>query len=119
MRLKDACVCWTGAWRDGDPRQGEILVTDIRGVRRTTQGGRGPKDGFTSWMPFNFPMGEKIPPAQLIRRMFIEFNMLVVREKLDPQTAHNEFLKIDEYRRWIAPDMPGADTENGPREDEI
>ena len=36
---------------------------------------------------------------------------LVVRDGIDPQAAHREFLKIDEYRRRVSPDIDGvADT---------
>jgi hypothetical protein len=44
-----------------------------------------------------------------IARLFIEFNTLVVRDRIDPQVAHREFLKIDEYRTHIALDIPGAE----------
>jgi hypothetical protein len=40
--------------------------------------------------------------------MFIDFHTLVVRDGIDPQAAHREFLKIDEYRKRIAPDTPGT-----------
>ena len=42
--------------------------------------------------------------------MFINFHTLVVRDGIDPQAAHREFLKIDEYRRRISPDIDGADS---------
>jgi hypothetical protein len=41
--------------------------------------------------------------------MFVLFNTLVVRDKVDPQVAHQAFLAIDEYRKTISPDTPGAD----------
>ena len=41
--------------------------------------------------------------------LFIDFHRLVVSWGLDPQAVHREFLKIDEYRRRISPDIPGAD----------
>jgi hypothetical protein len=41
--------------------------------------------------------------------MFIAFHTMVVRDGIDPQAAHDEFLKISEYRRRIAPDIEGAD----------
>ncbi len=40
--------------------------------------------------------------------MFIDFHTLIVRDGIDPQAAHREFLKIDEYRRRISPDIDGA-----------
>ena len=41
--------------------------------------------------------------------LFINFNTLVVRDKVDPQSAHRAFLVIDEYRHLVSPDTPGAD----------
>jgi hypothetical protein len=38
--------------------------------------------------------------------MFVLFNTIIVRDGLDPQSVHREFLKIDEYRRCISPDSP-------------
>jgi hypothetical protein len=43
-----------------------------------------------------------------IALMFIDFHKVVVRDGVDPQAAHREFLKIDEYCRRISPDTPGA-----------
>lgn len=40
--------------------------------------------------------------------MFITFHTLVVRDGIDPQILHREFLKIGEYRRRIAVDLDGA-----------
>ena len=44
-----------------------------------------------------------------VMMLFIDFHKLVVRDGVDPQNAHREFLKIDEYRRRIGLDIPGAD----------
>ena len=41
-------------------------------------------------------------------RLFLDFHALVVRSGINPQDAHREFLKIDEYRRRIDRDIPGA-----------
>jgi hypothetical protein len=41
--------------------------------------------------------------------MFILFNVLVVRDRIDPKAAHAAFLEIDEYRMAISSDAPGAD----------
>ena len=43
--------------------------------------------------------------AERIALMFIGFNMLVVRDRLDPQTVHRAFMAIDEYRLCMAPDL--------------
>lgn len=41
--------------------------------------------------------------------MMVDFHTMVVRDGIDPQVAHKEFLKVDEYRKIIAPDVYGAD----------
>jgi hypothetical protein len=40
--------------------------------------------------------------------LFIEFNTIVVRDKVPVEAVHREFLKIDEYRERISPDIAGA-----------
>jgi hypothetical protein len=44
-----------------------------------------------------------------VAQMFIDFHTLVVRDGIDPLVAHREFLKIDEYRKRISPEIEGAD----------
>lgn len=41
--------------------------------------------------------------------IFVHFNMLVVRDGIDPQDAHRAFLKVKEYRQMISRDMEGAE----------
>ena len=48
------------------------------------------------------------PDDRKVLMMFLDFHTLVVRDGIDPQAAHREFLKIDEYRRRISPDIDGA-----------
>lgn len=38
--------------------------------------------------------------------VFIDFNTLVVRERIPVETVHNAFLEIDEYRHHMSPDNP-------------
>jgi hypothetical protein len=45
--------------------------------------------------------------AQLAR-LFIDFNTVVVRDRIPVAAAHRAFLKIDEYRDRISPDTDGA-----------
>ena len=48
------------------------------------------------------------PADRKVMMMFIDFHTLIVRDGIDPQAAHREFLKIDEYVRRISPDIEGA-----------
>ncbi len=48
---------------------------------------------------------------QQIAMLFIHFNTVVVGDHVDVQAAHQAFLKIDEYRKYIAPDIEGAEAE--------
>lgn len=51
----------------------------------------------------------KLNKHQRAAQLFIDFHTLVVRDGISPADAHREFLKIDEYRRLIAPDIVGAE----------
>jgi hypothetical protein len=46
---------------------------------------------------------------QQVLQMFLDFHTIVVRDGIDPQDAHREFLKIREYRRRISPDISGSE----------
>ena len=55
-----------------------------------------------------------------IRQIFIDFHMIVLRDGVDVQAAHRAFLKIDEFRRSIAPETMrrsgrGEESRNTPR----
>jgi hypothetical protein len=66
------------------------------------------------WLPAKClgAMGEvdtkKSREKQLLA-VFILFNTLVVRDGIEPGRAHRAFLAIDEYRKTISPDAPGAE----------
>jgi len=53
----------------------------------------------------------KMSPEMQALQIFIEFNTMIVRDGVDPQKAHKEFLKIRPYRRLIAPDIQGAEVD--------
>jgi hypothetical protein len=40
--------------------------------------------------------------------LFVEFNSIVVRDRVPPQAAHEAFLQIDQYRQRISSDTQGA-----------
>lgn len=54
---------------------------------------------------FDIQQGDKI---ENLLSIFMEFNVLVVRDGINPQVAHEAFLDIEEYAKHIAPDMRGA-----------
>jgi len=56
------------------------------------------------------PERAQLRTSDKVAIMFIDFHTLTVRDRMDPQALHREFMKIDEYRRYIAPDMPDPDT---------
>lgn len=51
----------------------------------------------------------KMEKHELEKMMFIDFHTMVVRDGIDPKISHEEFLKIPEYRKLIAPDIDGAE----------
>lgn len=52
-----------------------------------------------------FVENKKADDERVLTQVFVDFHTLVVRDGIDPQTAHKAFLKIDEYRAAISPDI--------------
>lgn len=54
------------------------------------------------------PPVEDMTPETRLRMMLTTFHTMVVRDGIDPQAAHAEFCKVDEYCLAISPDIKGA-----------
>jgi len=106
MKASEALIAWTpktDVW-DGDPRQGRIQVGKLL------------RDDERDWTsPYAYTGGAAYTVVrdmkgwQSIGMLFIEFHTIVTRDGLDPAVAHEAFLKIDEYRQRISPDIDGAE----------
>lgn len=108
MKYTELMLAWTPPWKWLD-ESSQFFVT--KGLVEV-----GPWPDKTRWSRIFLNTGgacyrdlHEMNDDELSLRLFIDFNTLVVRDKIDPQQAHNEFLKIDEYRKRIAPDTRGAD----------
>lgn len=103
MKMAETDVIWTPTWSD-EPAAGQISTAlHCSGWKRT----RG-----DFWMPatsFNYQSAPKDDPIKQLLAMFILFNTIVVRDGLNPKKVHEAFLTIDEYRKTISPDAPGAE----------
>jgi hypothetical protein len=103
MKIIVADVIWTPA--DADvPTAGAIRVErHLSGWQRTPQ---------DRWMPaasaFELGYETKGDTIKQLLSLFILFNTITVRDGVNVAKAHNAFLAIDEYRRSISPDAPGA-----------
>lgn len=93
----------------------EALIAWTPGESHKVKVGPLLRDGTPDWtVGYDFTGGaaytarRKMVGDAADRMLFIEFHTLVVRDGIDPQAAHREFLKIDEYAEAIAPDIPGA-----------
>lgn len=53
-----------------------------------------------------FSATDALTPDEVVSQVFIDFNTIVVRDRVDVLKAHAAFKKIDEYRAAIAGDMP-------------
>jgi len=110
LPLADAQWEWTPATSDR-PDAGRVAVYSRRAhlARLAATGDRGADllmSGGACWH-------DRYAPAQALWQrlalLMVDFHTLVVRDGLDPQVVHREFLKVDEYRRLISPDCEGAD----------
>lgn len=104
MKFRDAMYAWTPATDTWEKSQtaGQIMV--------------GPHPDRSKWSkPFSFTGGSCFldlktrPEIEQVMQIFIDFHTIVVRDGIDPNAAHREFLKIDEYRERISPDISGAE----------
>ena len=73
---------------------------------------KGWSDKFDSTAGCDWTATSKMDLLGKVMMMFIDFHTLVVRDGIDPQVLHKEFLKIDEYRYRIPFDMEGAEDRN-------
>lgn len=48
-------------------------------------------------------------PLELAFLILVHFHTLAVRDRIPLEPLHREFLKIDEYRQRISPDIDGAE----------
>ena len=123
MKAAKADIVWVPVfpadWYETDgfskpENEGSVRIESHLSGWKRTEGDR--------WMPAakGFGMGFECdtPTPQQIKHdeamrllsIFVLFNTLVVRDGIDPSVAHKAFLEIDEYRRAISPDAPGAAT---------
>jgi hypothetical protein len=102
MRLADAYVAWVACYEASNPPSTAVLVTSREGAGDWFER----QAGSTRWI--GVCAGAASDPVSQAM-MFITFNTLVVRDRVDVDAAHREFLKIDEYRTRISRDTPGAE----------
>lgn len=98
MKYQDALVAWTP--RTDKIDVGPLISEDARDWSRPYS-----HTGGAAYVALRECKNE----FQRDMMMFIEFHSIVVRDRVDIDAAHKAFLKIDEYRRRIAPDIKGAD----------
>ena len=104
MKLANTMYAWNPV-RLGGFNAGEIKV--------------GPHPDHTDWtLQYVNSLGacmlsfKQMSDQERLTQMFIDFHTLVVRDGIEAQKAHREFLKIDEYRRAISPDIDVAEIDN-------
>jgi hypothetical protein len=112
MKITEADVVWT-------PGEPEAVRVERHGSGWT----RTPGD---LWMPaakaFEYNPPDPEPKLEFkdgkwwtprlrtqLLSLFVLFNTLVVRDRIDPLAAHKAFLAIDEYRQTISRDQAGAE----------
>lgn len=106
MKAADADVIWIPA------RTLEETLDSANRVRVEMHGSGWTRASGDLWMPaakawdfVQHPTDLDAPEMHTLS-IFVLFNTLVIRDHIDPQAVHNAFLKIDEYRDTISPDIP-------------
>lgn len=98
MRLADALIAWTPC----DPRAIKIGTLESNYAERWDESYKCTCGGC-------FAEVAALTGIASVARVFVDFNSLVVRDGIDVDAAHKEFLKIDEYRTHVSPDIDGAE----------
>ncbi len=102
----------------GQHREKAMKYTEcmIAWNRETDQIAVGPWPDRTGWSRgYRMTVGASflsvgaMTPTERDAQLLCDFHTVVVRDRVPVEAAHVAFLAIDEYRRLIAPDCPGAD----------
>jgi hypothetical protein len=104
--IDDYYVYWTPASGVEGTPPGEILVTQRGDESRWKNGNWSDCYAYVSGTCYTARHAMSLEGKVLM--MFIDFHTCVTRDGIDPQRAHREFLKIDEYRCRISPELAGA-----------
>lgn len=110
MKLRDAQYEWNPV--GFDPLNGTPIGA-VRVYSRSQHIARGPgrdrDTRFRFWSCMDMDDRPKLNDLEALAFLLVDFHTCVVRDGIDPQKAHRQFLKIDEYRRFISPDCEGAE----------
>jgi hypothetical protein len=104
MKAKEALISWT-------PNV-EYIDSSVKGKVdvRTPYYLGGEKERDHSYSSGSaFIDRRKLEGEEAALLVLADFHAMVVRDGINPQTAHKELCKIDEYRQYIAADIPGAE----------
>src|SRR5437879_4255027 len=104
MKLSETMIAWTpSAFGDRKPYES---------TKGQVKAGIHPAKGWSAGYAFTdgacMSGWREMPEWERIAMLFIMFNVMTVRDGIDPQVAHDALLEVDEYRERIAPDMRGA-----------
>jgi hypothetical protein len=103
--MTEADIIWTPADADVSTAGAVRVERHLSGWQRTPQ---------DRWMPAAEAWGlgcalSKSDPIRRLLSLFILFNTITVRDGIEIAKAHDAFLVVDEYRRAISTDTPGAE----------
>ena len=102
MKVNEAVIAWTPTYYENSPTAGSVIV------RHISEQASGWLDEYVNSGGAVYTDWKEHRGWISIAKIFIEFNTLVTRDGIPPQSVHQAFLKIDEYAERISPDMPGA-----------
>lgn len=101
MKIKDALISWNPA--EGGAA-GSIKVGRLRENWNTRWA-----ENYLMNVGGCFPEVSRMSDIEARHYVLSEFVSAVVGGRVNPQDAHREFMKIDEYRRAIPSDFEGAE----------
>lgn len=102
MKYLESMIAWTSPDHDWKGTGGKIEA--------------GPWPDKTGWSDKYFYTAgacdshvHKFTPEKLAVVMFSNFHAIIIRDGIDAKDAHKAFMKIDEFRKHICPDIPSTE----------
>lgn len=105
MKLLESMIAWTpttGSWAEAPYKPGSVRIGPWPDKQRWSDAYAMTEGACDSEI-------RKLSPIEQSLVVFMIFNKMVIRDGIDAEVAHEEFLKLDEYRERLSPDTPGAD----------
>ena len=106
MKARETIILWNT--NSGDVKVGPVNEPWIREYKHYRKSGGAAWASTKKEIPGNLDSVEKADVYHAMQ-LYRDFVQMVVGDNVDPQAIYDEFIKIDEFERFLSLDMPGVE----------